>query len=440
MPFNHRHLILSRIQEELARLSGNPQGTGPKLALTLRAMDLEENMAKEKVTAAGYKAAAGALLRGLKKKSPREYQDEQEEIRRKKNAPPPPAPIPTKGHGADNRQPPLSIGVQRREDEIRYLAPLVAKEGDRARYGYIDAVPSRDAIHEATLAVASAGWYERCDRCDSRFIADPARYCAGSSACQYHPGRRYRNGRGGQENWDCCNTAVGSNYGCQTSPKHVYKLNNPERLAGVLQFMETPPNRNRDEWREARCLAIDCEMGYTTHGMELLRLTAVAYPTGAVVIDALVKPVGEIIDYNSRFSGITAQMYRDAKPWAPEPYPVINGAPMINPTSLPARDLALFNSIEEARAALCEYIDPRVPLVGHALENDLKSLRLVHATVVDTCILFPHERGFPRRTALKWLVRERLGREIQEDVRGHDSAVDARCAGELVRWEVKRGL
>ena len=31
-------------------------------------------------------------------------------------------------------------------------------------------------------------------------------------------------------------------------------------------------------------------------------------------------------------------------------------------------------------------------MVGHSLENDLKALRVVHAKVLDTAVLFPHPK------------------------------------------------
>lgn len=43
-------------------------------------------------------------------------------------------------------------------------------------------------------------------------------------------------------------------------------------------------------------------------------------------------------------------------------------------------------------------------LVGHALENDLRALRLTHARIVDTGTLFPHPRGLPYKTKLKVCV------------------------------------
>ena len=51
--------------------------------------------------------------------------------------------------------------------------------------------------------------------------------------------------------------------------------------------------------------------------------------------------------------------------------------------------------------ALGQLIGADTILIGHALDNDLRALRLVHQRVVDTAALFPHSRGPPYRRALR---------------------------------------
>lgn len=54
-------------------------------------------------------------------------------------------------------------------------------------------------------------------------------------------------------------------------------------------------------------------------------------------------------------------------------------------------------------------------LVGHSLESDFKALRLLHDTVVDTSVMFPHKNGYPQKRALKNLCSEYLRKIIQND-------------------------
>lgn len=60
-------------------------------------------------------------------------------------------------------------------------------------------------------------------------------------------------------------------------------------------------------------------------------------------------------------------------------------------------------SLESVQRALGRFIGADTILIGHALDNDLRALRLVHRRVVDTAALFPHDRGPPYRRALRVL-------------------------------------
>ena len=80
-------------------------------------------------------------------------------------------------------------------------------------------------------------------------------------------------------------------------------------------------------------------------------------------------------------------------------------------------------------------------LIGHGLENDLNASRIIHPQLIDTVLLFPHKRGLPVRHGLKHLMQSMLNKQVQVEtegkVTGHDSAEDARSAGELVRLKLK---
>jgi RNA exonuclease 1 len=57
--------------------------------------------------------------------------------------------------------------------------------------------------------------------------------------------------------------------------------------------------------------------------------------------------------------------------------------------------------LASTRKSLDNLINSETILVGHALDNDLKTMRIIHHKCVDTAILFPHRAGPPYRRALK---------------------------------------
>jgi len=142
--------------------------------------------------------------------------------------------------------------------------------------------------------------------------------------------------------------------------------------------------------------ALDCEMVYTTGGFRIARVSVVD-ASGECVFDEFIKmddgvevvcviPHPKYIsgithleglcfirDLNSRFSGIHSEQYAERA----------------------------VLSLESAQRALAWLIGADTVLIGHALDNDLRALRLVHHRVVDTAALFPHSRGPPYRRALR---------------------------------------
>lgn len=56
-------------------------------------------------------------------------------------------------------------------------------------------------------------------------------------------------------------------------------------------------------------------------------------------------------------------------------------------------------TLKQAKEEMMEFIDKDTILLGHALENDLQALQLIHKRVIDTSILFSSKTG--RRPSLK---------------------------------------
>lgn len=320
------------------------------------------------------------------------------------------------------------------------------------QYGYITSIPSEEEIRKAREAVEMSGNTETCDRCTRRFQVFPGRReedgaLASNGSCTHHPGKLYHaiqvpGSKRGPRKYRCCqNVEDRESAGCTTGTTHVFKTNDPKRLASILNFAETPSNPSVPA---DRAISFDCEMGYTVYGIELIRLTAVSWPNGEELIDVLVQPVGETLDLNTRYSGVRPEDMVNAERWKPgdDFKPTI--VPSSDPSQPPKRKLKLVPSPKAARDLLFSLMSPETPLIGHGIENDLNSVRIIHPTVIDTVLLYPHKRGLPIRNALKALVETHLGRKIQLDVadangvpEGHDSAEDARAAGDLVKLKVR---
>ncbi|TGZ81573.1 hypothetical protein EX30DRAFT_306092 [Ascodesmis nigricans] len=442
-----RYQLVMKLHEQLTRLYNKPTTAEEKEAVIQKTLDIEEETAKTK--AAAYRSAMGHLILRLMKLTPAQYATEQKAKAAEdaKASASRGVEKPKANAVLNNYAPPVTTGLSS-DSEIAEARKLIHTSSVLSKYEYTLHPPSAADIDKARKGLEAAGGYETCDRCSSRFCVFPGRRAsdgalATNGPCTYHSGRRFTSRPSFSSTWSCCDTTVGETPGCSTSPSHVFKVSDPKRLSVTFAYITTPSNPEVDaeiSKHGDRALALDAEMCYTTHGMEICRLSAVAFPSGEIVIDALVRPFGEVLDFNTRFSGVTAEMLSSAAPWSPKPYPP-SSTPIINPTLPIASNpkLPILSSPLAARDALLKYITPETLLIGHSLGNDLDVLRLCHATVVDTMVLFPHVKGWPLRNRLKWCVERMLQREIQKEgeATGHDSVVDARCAGELVRWKVK---
>lgn len=161
--------------------------------------------------------------------------------------------------------------------------------------------------------------------------------------------------------------------------------------------------------RAPRLFGVDCEMCYTAVGLELTRATLLD-DHGEVLVDRLVKPPRPIVDYNTRYSGMTPAMLADVT-----------------------------TTLEDVRIAFAEHLGSRDILVGHSLENDLKALKMIHRNVIDSAVLYTHPRGPPFKNSLRYLALKHLGRTIQTGADGHDSQEDALAALDLARIKLQFG-
>lgn len=357
------------------------------------------------------------------------------------------APAAPTSPAGENHKPEITTELKP-EEEIAMLSKLMAPVEDLKKLDYVIEAPTPEEMASAERGTeASQGW-ERCERCNGRFQVFPGRREDGAltsgGPCVYHYARPMRPAKqktdrvvGHKEStYPCCNEPISASSGCTKAESHVFKVSDIKRLAAILQFEATPSQPDKGDFPP---VCFDCEMGYTTLGLELIRLTAVTWPDLKPLIDVLVRPMGEVLDLNTRFSGVNSEQFANALP-----YNSASDSSSANTTTA----LQIVESPAAARALLFEHIQPETPLIGHALENDLKACRILHPTIVDTTQLYPHPGGLPMRFGLRMLSKRFLNREIQTGggTRGHDSMEDAQATGDLVRvkarekWKVLKRL
>ena len=85
---------------------------------------------------------------------------------------------------------------------------------------------------------------------------------------------------------------------------------------------------------------------YTTAGVELARVTVINSDL-KTVYESLVRPEHKIIDYNTRFSGITRQQMRGVR-----------------------------TALRDVQAVLLSMFSERTILIGHSLESDFIALKV----------------------------------------------------------------
>jgi RNA exonuclease 1 len=335
-------------------------------------------------------------------------------------------------------------------EQLIMLDRFVLTPEDLRNAGYITSPPTEAQIEDAKKAVELSANYEKCDRCGTRFQVYPHRREDGvlttNGKCQHHWGKLRREekkktdfatGTSRGSVYNCCSQPQGT-LGCIVADTHVFKITGPNRLASILQFENTPVNPGA---RKDLAVAFDCEMAWTCYGLELIRLSATTWPQNEALIDVLVQPYGQILDLNTRFSGISSEQYLNAIPYDPETEGIL---PLTAPSSSQTTDsqpkpLRIVSNPLAARSLLLSHITTTTPLIGHALDNDMNVLRLIHPTIIDTSLLFMHPAGLPIRYSLKALVKQFLNMDIQMGGEaGHDSLEDSRATGDLVRWKLSR--
>ncbi|XP_044010261.1 putative exonuclease GOR [Aphidius gifuensis] len=245
-----------------------------------------------------------------------------------------------------------------------------------------------------------------CVRCFENFLInrETNEYIT-KDKCIYHWGKLRNNYYNPSDSkWNCCNGEENSS-GCTEGNMHVW-TGITQGCNGPLDgYVRTKPSRVISWDDNYGVYALDCEMCFTKNGLEVVKVSVVDMKKN-IVYDTLVKPNSEIIDYNTRFSGITKSMLKNTK-----------------------------KTLKDVQKDLLTFISAETILIGHGLENDLKALKILHSMIIDTCVVFPHFLGYPFRSSLKTLARTVLKKQIQ--LSEHDSIEDAKIVVDLLLARVK---
>ncbi|XP_014672443.1 PREDICTED: putative exonuclease GOR isoform X1 [Priapulus caudatus] len=290
----------------------------------------------------------------------------------------------------------------------KHLKPYLLTEKQLEGNGFPFMSPNKPgcAVLVTTTKAKSAGSTNSlkrlCCRCGNRFRVDAKGRYVTKDECVYHWGRPKKVAGAWEASYTCCSGDPYSE-GCSVNKLHVIDV---KSLTG---FVKTLPKRPPLDGNFG-VYSLDCEMAYTTEGIELIRVTVVASDCKPVY-ETLVKPDHPVIDFNTRFSGIKEEDM-----------------------------LGVTTTLRDVQAVLLSRFNAQTILMGHSLESDLMALKLVHQSVVDTSVVFPHRLGPPFKRALRNLMADHLKKVIQDSVDGHDSREDAVACLELMIWKIRSTL
>lgn len=157
--------------------------------------------------------------------------------------------------------------------------------------------------------------------------------------------------------------------------------------------------------------ALDCEMCLAKEGLVLTRVSIVDFNL-KVIYDKLVKPDVPILDYLTRYSGITEEKLMNVE-----------------------------TKLHDVQQDILKIISADDVLIGHSLQSDLDVLQMKHPKIVDTAAIFDHKAGPPFRPALRYLASTYLNDDIQNnDALGHDSIEDSMACMKLVKMKIANGM
>lgn len=157
--------------------------------------------------------------------------------------------------------------------------------------------------------------------------------------------------------------------------------------------------------------ALDCEMCLTCIRQNEVTRVSIVNEQNEIVYDQLVKPRNRIINYLTKWSGITKEM--------------------LDPVT---------TRIEQVQRDISQLLPSDAIFCGQSLCNDLCALKIFHPYVIDTSVIYNMSGNRRVKCGLKRLSSLFLGRAIQNSPAGHCSSEDAIATMDLVRLKLSKGL
>ncbi|WOL12882.1 small RNA degrading nuclease 1 [Canna indica] len=157
-------------------------------------------------------------------------------------------------------------------------------------------------------------------------------------------------------------------------------------------------------------IAVDCEMVLCQDGSEALAKICAVDHNLEVKLDELVNPIKAVADYRTHITGISS------------------------------KDLdGVTCSLADIKKSLKKLLSHGTILVGHALHNDLRALKVDHPRVIDTSHIFKFA-GLPTHSpSLNTLSKVVLGVPVRKEGEPHNCLNDAQAAMKLVLAKLEHG-
>uniref|UniRef100_A0A1J3FLV9 Small RNA degrading nuclease 3 n=1 Tax=Noccaea caerulescens TaxID=107243 RepID=A0A1J3FLV9_NOCCA len=164
--------------------------------------------------------------------------------------------------------------------------------------------------------------------------------------------------------------------------------------------------------KSTRMLAIDCEMVTCEDGSEAVVRVGAVDRDLKVVLDKYVKPSLPVIDYKTDITGVTAEDVEKAT-----------------------------LTVADIQKKLRRFLSVGTILVGHGLNNDLQVLKIDHARVIDTALVFNYAGARTSKLpSLNNVCKAVLGHEVRMMGATHNCVHDAAAAMKVVLAVVEKGV